>query len=85
MLLALDNKIELLADELVRESFDFGMTGDEIVRTVKARVKQHEAIVSGNTDKKKDMRGKGDNTTNELSESAANDPSDVRGGTRNAG
>jgi GntR family transcriptional regulator len=47
-LLALDNKIELLADELVREGFDFGMTGDEIVGTVKTCVDQHEALRPGN-------------------------------------
>jgi GntR family transcriptional regulator len=46
-LLALDNKVELLADELVREGFDFGMTGDEILQTVKACVVQHEMISSG--------------------------------------
>ncbi|MDR1014459.1 MAG: GntR family transcriptional regulator [Coriobacteriales bacterium] len=43
-LLALDNKIELLADELVREGLDFGMTGDEIVGAVRTRVAQHEAL-----------------------------------------
>jgi GntR family transcriptional regulator len=45
-LLALDNKVELLADELVREGFDFGMTGDEISQTVKARIRQYEKITS---------------------------------------
>jgi GntR family transcriptional regulator len=49
-LLALDNKIELLADELVREGLDFGMTGDEIVGAVRTRVAQHEALKPGNTD-----------------------------------
>ncbi|GHT80179.1 hypothetical protein FACS1894104_5640 [Actinomycetota bacterium] len=46
-LLALDNKIELLADELVREGFDFGMTGGEIIKTVKARVSQHQNLAKG--------------------------------------
>jgi GntR family transcriptional regulator len=49
-LLALDNKIELLADELVREGLDFGMTGDEIVQTVKSSVAQHEVLATGATD-----------------------------------
>ena len=40
-LLALDNKVDLLADELVEEGFDFGMTGDEILRTVKTRISQY--------------------------------------------
>jgi GntR family transcriptional regulator len=53
VLLALDNKIELLADELVREGFDFGMTGDEIVATVRTRVKQYEAIAAGGADKRR--------------------------------
>jgi GntR family transcriptional regulator len=47
MLLALDNKVELLADELVREGFDFGMQGDEIVKTVQTRVAQYENIYCG--------------------------------------
>jgi GntR family transcriptional regulator len=46
-LLALDNKIELLADELVREGFDFGMTGEELLQTVKNCVAQHEALTTG--------------------------------------
>jgi GntR family transcriptional regulator len=52
ILLALDNKIELLADELVREGLDFGMTGDEILQTVKTYVVQHEALASYKTDQK---------------------------------
>ncbi|MDR2197225.1 MAG: GntR family transcriptional regulator [Coriobacteriales bacterium] len=43
MLRELDNKVELLADELVREGLDFGMTGPEIVRTVQARLAQYES------------------------------------------
>jgi GntR family transcriptional regulator len=46
-LLALDNKVDLLADELVREGFDFGMTGDEIVQTVKTRVSQYQLNTAG--------------------------------------
>jgi GntR family transcriptional regulator len=46
-LLALDSKVELLADELVREGFDFGMNGAEIVQTVKTRVAQYEHNVGG--------------------------------------
>jgi GntR family transcriptional regulator len=49
-LLALDNKVELLADELVREGFDFGMTGDEILQAVKGCVAQHEALATGRTE-----------------------------------
>jgi GntR family transcriptional regulator len=45
-LLALDNKVELLADELVREGFDFGMTGEEIVQAVKGRIAQHETLAA---------------------------------------
>jgi GntR family transcriptional regulator len=51
-LLALDNKVDLLADELVREAFDFGMTGDEIVTTVKLRISKHDNIVSGKSEPK---------------------------------
>ncbi len=43
-LLMLDNKIDLLADELVQEAFDFGMTGDEIRQTVSACIQQYEAL-----------------------------------------
>lgn len=43
-LLDLDNKIELLADDLVREAFDFGMNGDEIVLTVQERIKQYTEL-----------------------------------------
>ena len=46
-LLALDNKVELLADELVREGMDYGLTGDEIVQTVKDRVRQYDLITAG--------------------------------------
>jgi GntR family transcriptional regulator len=46
-LLALDNKIELLADNLVREGLDQGMTGAEIVQTVKGSVAKHEALALG--------------------------------------
>jgi GntR family transcriptional regulator len=46
-LLALDSKIELLADELVSEALDFGMTADEIIETVRKRIVQHEAFASG--------------------------------------
>ena len=35
-----DNKIELLADNLVREGFEFGMTGKEIIAIVTAHVAQ---------------------------------------------
>lgn len=45
-LLDIDNKIELLADNLVREAFDFGMEGDEIVQTVKERIDQYREIHS---------------------------------------
>lgn len=44
VLLDLDNKIELLADDLVREAFDFGMTGDEIIQTVKGRIQQNDKV-----------------------------------------
>jgi GntR family transcriptional regulator len=54
MLLALDNKIELLADELVREGIDFGMSGEEIVGIVRTRVRQHEALLSGKSTKGSD-------------------------------
>jgi len=47
-LLALDNKVDLLADELVEQGFDFGMTGDEILRTVKTRIDQYIKHNSGN-------------------------------------
>lgn len=40
----LDNKIDLLADELVQEAFDFGMTGEEIIQTVDACIRQYEAL-----------------------------------------
>lgn len=40
----LDNKIDLLADQLVQEAFDFGMTGEEIRQTVDACVRQYEAL-----------------------------------------
>ncbi|MDR1183686.1 MAG: GntR family transcriptional regulator [Coriobacteriales bacterium] len=60
ILLALDNKIELLADELVREGFDFGMTGDEIIGIVKSCVKRHETITGGKADKKQVVQGKSD-------------------------
>jgi len=43
-LLVLDNKVELLADELVREGLEFGMTGDEIVAVVRSRVTLNEII-----------------------------------------
>jgi GntR family transcriptional regulator len=46
-LLALDNKIEMLTDELVEQALEFGMTGEEIVDTVKKRVAHHEALTSG--------------------------------------
>jgi GntR family transcriptional regulator len=52
MLLALDNKIDLLADELVREGLDFGMTGDEILQTVKGYVAQYETLGSNKADQK---------------------------------
>ena len=39
----LENKVELLADELVIEGFDFGMTGPEIIHTVEAQVERHLA------------------------------------------
>lgn len=41
-ILDLDNKIELLADDLVREALDFGMTGEEIIEAVEKRVAKHE-------------------------------------------
>jgi GntR family transcriptional regulator len=47
-LLPLDNKVELLADELVRSGIDFGMTGQEIVSLVANKVVQLEAIDAGN-------------------------------------
>lgn len=43
-LLMLDNKIDLLADELVGEAFDFGMTGEEIIQTVNTCIRQYEAL-----------------------------------------
>lgn len=43
-LLDVDNKIELLADDLVREGFDFGMTSEEIIQTVKARICQYKEM-----------------------------------------
>jgi GntR family transcriptional regulator len=43
-LVMLDNKIELLADELVREGFDFGMNGEEISKTVNACISQYEKL-----------------------------------------
>ena len=46
-LLALDNKVEVLADELVREGFEFGMAGKEIISMVAERVAQLEAIEFG--------------------------------------
>jgi len=46
-LLTLDNKVDLLADELVEQGFDFGMTGDEILRTVKNRIDQYVRHNSG--------------------------------------
>jgi GntR family transcriptional regulator len=58
-LLALDNKVELLADELVREAFDFGMTSEEIIKTIKARIAQHDIIVSGNKPESKGIRNAG--------------------------
>ncbi|MDR2108221.1 MAG: GntR family transcriptional regulator [Coriobacteriales bacterium] len=42
-----DNQIELLADELVSQALDFGMTGDEIVAAVQARVAQQQVLASG--------------------------------------
>jgi GntR family transcriptional regulator len=77
MLLALDNKIELLADELVREGFDFGMTGDEIVGIVRTCVKQHETITAGNADKKRVGQGKG-GTMDDRGGSATDDQDIVR-------
>ena len=47
-LLALDNKVEMLADEFVREGFEFGMTGPEIAAMISVKVAQHEAIARGN-------------------------------------
>jgi GntR family transcriptional regulator len=85
MLLALDNKIELLADELVREGFDFGMTGEEIVRTVKARIKQYEAIATGNTDKKKVTQSESPDVASERNENAASERSGAIRGNRHVG
>jgi len=45
-LLALDNKFDLLVDELVHQGFDFGMSGKEIVRTVEARIAQYDELNS---------------------------------------
>jgi len=49
----LDNKIELLADELVREGFEFGMTGKEIIAIVTAHVAQIKAATRRNSGSKK--------------------------------
>jgi GntR family transcriptional regulator len=88
MLLALDNKIELLADELVREGFDFGMTGDEIVGVVRTSVKQHETITAGKVDKKRTVQSKSgmmdDRSGNDRSGNVVGDQSVVRE-TRHAG
>ena len=50
MLLAMDNKVELLADELVRNAFELGMTSEEIVAVIKARVTHVEMLEPGTTD-----------------------------------
>ena len=50
-LLGLDNKVELLADDLVRSGFDFGMTGTEIISVVASQVNKYEAIAAGNLKK----------------------------------
>jgi GntR family transcriptional regulator len=47
MLRAYDNKIEILASDLVAQAFDFGMSGEEIVATVRSRVEQHLALAGG--------------------------------------
>jgi GntR family transcriptional regulator len=78
MLLALDNKIELLADEMVRAGFDFGMNGEEIVGIVKTCVKQHEAIIANNTDRKRAVQGTGGGTMSDRGENSADDQSVVR-------
>jgi GntR family transcriptional regulator len=58
MLRSHDNKIEVLADNLVNQALAFGMTGKEIVATVQAVVKRHETLsVSGAA--KKDVRHAG--------------------------
>jgi GntR family transcriptional regulator len=46
-LLALDSKFELLADELVQNGFEQGMTGEEVVQVVKKRVAHHESLQDG--------------------------------------
>ena len=48
-----DNKIELLADELVREAYEFGMTGKEIIAIVTAHVAQIDAATRRNSRSKK--------------------------------